>query len=511
MKYKIILIAFLFPFLGCQDFLEEVPTDRLPMETAIESVQDCKSFLNGVYSSFKNTAALAVSGTLGPELQTDLMALIQGNQQTLSSFHNWNFNSQSAEISALWQSYYMIIFRANYLLTGIEKVKTQLTEDLASVQTTAERDTINKNLGVLQDYRAQCCMARAFCRVELVKLFAGAYQPDQAATQLALPLWDKSEIGTPQRVSMEKYYAAVLEDLKVAATMPAGAPDNIYFTKGSVRALETRVHVYMHNWKAAISSATDVIKSYGYELLNAADTVGLLSTPYAKMWSEDKGNEIIWKIGYTSSEERLGSLGAIFYGIDQSGKFYPDYMPTGKLIKLYDKRDARFPILFMERTTSYTHGLTILAFRKYPGNQALNYNSNVDRCVNMPKVFRLSEIYLLRAEAYYHDRNEAGANDDLNDLKEKRIVGYLDQNLSGDALLQEIKNERIRELCMEGHRLYDLKRYGEGFAREDIEGGVPASNSIKVTPGDLRFIWPIPKRELDIPNSQMVGNPSNRL
>lgn len=509
---KILLLAFLLPLAGCQNFLDEEPGNMLPMDDAIETVKDCEDFLVGVYSAFKNTGGVAMYGTLAPDLQTDLMNIVQGNSQNFASFHNWNFNSQNSEVSTIWSTYYTVIFRANYCLEGIEKVKTSVTEALAKATSEEKIAELESDLLKLERYQAECCMARAYCRVELVKLFADAYDPATASTQLALPVWDQSKVGTPARATMEKYYEAVLKDLKIAERLPKSVPDTIGFTLGAVRALQTRVYAYMENWPAVISTATDLINNYGYTLLDACDVDDPLRTPYAKMWSEDRGNEIIWKVGYSSTDENLGSLGALFCGLDGTGRFYPDYMPSTKLVQLYVQADMRSQIFLQKMTTQQNSvDIQLDAFTKYPGNTSLNYTEGVNRYVNMPKIFRLSEIYLWRAEAYYHENEPGLANADLNGLRRMRIVNYVDETHEGDKLWQQIKNERMRELCMEGHRLYDLKRYGEGFARKAQNGGVPASYSVSVEPSNPRFTWPIPKKELDVPNSQMVGNPSNQL
>lgn len=510
-EIRILLLAFLMPLMGCSDILDQKPTSMLPMEGAIESVEDCQSFLVGVYSVFKNTAGIAVYGTLAPDVQTDLVLLVQGNQQSLSTFHNWTFTSQASEISSLWSAYYGAIFRANYLLQGIEDVRAALTVKSEGASESVKKE-IAEQIFTLDDCRAQACMARAFCRVELVKLFADAYDPENASTQLALPLWNEAVVGTPERTTMDKYYEAILADLKVAEGIANKKVDNIYFSRGAVKALEARVHLYTHNWKEAIKAATSVIEDYGYELLNGWNTADRpLDSDYAKMWLNDAGKEIIWKIGYTSTDETLGSLGGSFCGLDGSGKFYPEYMPAISLLQMYDEYDSRSQIFFSEEIpTNYSHGLSISAFQKYPGNTALNYTAGVNRYVNMPKVFRLSEIYLIRAEAYYWDKQEGLADDDLTALRQKRIKNY-GNSYSGPQLYQEIQKERIKELCMEGHRLYDLKRYGVGFERRAQEGGVPASYGISATPDNPRFTWPIPKSELDVPHSKMVGNPSNLL
>lgn len=511
-NFKILMLALLFPFAGCQDFLDQEPGNMIIMDDAIKTVEDCELYLVGVYSAFKNTGGIASYGTLAPELQSDMVNIIMGSSQTLASFHNWNFSSQASEISTVWSAYYTIIFRANFCLEGIENVKTKVTQELSGQVSEAQKASLEAQLAKLERYQAECCMARAYCRVELVKLFADAYDPSNASTQLALPIWDKSEIGTPERTTMDKYYEAILKDLTIAERLPKSIPDTIGFTLGAVRALQTRVYAYMQNWEQVITTSTDLINNYGYTLLDARDEDDPLQSPYARMWLKDQGNEIIWKIGYSSTDETLGSLGAIFCGLNGSGLFYPEYMPSNKLLQLYSELDMRSFVFFQKRLMNYlSNNIQIDALVKFPGNTSLNYTEGVNRYVNMPKVFRLSEIYLWRAEAYYHLNQENMANGDLNELRGKRILHYTNEVYMGEKLFEQIKNERIRELCMEGHRLYDLKRYGEGFERKEQNGGVEASYSISVDVSNPRFTWPIPKKELDVPDSKMVGNASNRL
>ena len=114
-KFRILLLAFFLPFAGCQNFLDEEPSNMLPMEGAIESLKDCELFLTGVYAAFKSASGIAMGGTLAPDLQADLMNQVLGNQMQMSALHNWNFTAQSDEISIIWGAYYGVIFRVNYL------------------------------------------------------------------------------------------------------------------------------------------------------------------------------------------------------------------------------------------------------------------------------------------------------------------------------------------------------------------------------------------------------------
>ncbi|MDE5702785.1 MAG: RagB/SusD family nutrient uptake outer membrane protein, partial [Bacteroides sp.] len=85
-------------------------------------------------------------------------------------------------------------------------------------------------------------------------------------------------------------------------------------------------------------------------------------------------------------------------------------------------------------------------------------------------------------------------------------------NLSGNALTQAIRDERLKELIGEGFRLSDLRRWNEGFTRDssypispDIEGFfVNAGKTLSYQPGDYRMVWPIPATEIQS-NPQLDG------
>ena len=82
-------------------------------------------------------------------------------------------------------------------------------------------------------------------------------------------------------------------------------------------------------------------------------------------------------------------------------------------------------------------------------------------------VWRTAELYLNRAEAYM-EKYKAGeseygqlAVDDLNELRSNRFTNYTDYELSTAEELEEMcRLERRKELFMEGHRWFDLRRYG---------------------------------------------------
>ncbi len=105
-----------------------------------------------------------------------------------------------------------------------------------------------------------------------------------------------------------------------------------------------------------------------------------------------------------------------------------------------------------------------------------------DGAVNF-KAFRTAEMYLIRAEANARSGNGAAA-------------------LSGAALLDAIANERRRELFVEGHRWFDLKRTTRTIARQ---GCRPPATACNLAANNFRWTWPIPNNEI-LANSNVTQN-----
>jgi hypothetical protein len=71
------------------------------------------------------------------------------------------------------------------------------------------------------------------------------------------------------------------------------------------------------------------------------------------------------------------------------------------------------------------------------------------------------------------------------------------QDFTGQALLNEILRQRMLEFTFEGHRFYDLKRYGLTITKTNPAVVLPAT--------DFRLLPRIPQTEVD-GNPNMVQN-----
>ena len=276
------------------------------------------------------------------------------------------------------------------------------------------------------------------------------------------------------------------------------APNAIYLSSYAVLAFQARLALLKGDNATALSKAEEVINSGKYPLTEITD--------YEALWTKDEGSEVIFR-SFMSNTELGNSTGSTYlsYNLDNA-----DYIPTFDVLELYgDEGDIRFDTYFevWALTDSKTQAYV---FKKYPGNESLKTGAQPNY-MNMSKVFRTSELYLIAAEAAVNT-NPTLANKYLNDLRKKRIAGYEESNYSGQGLVNAIRTERLKELLGEGFRLSDLRRWGLGFKRNPSHPENPAIENIVVKLGadlsyeasDYRFVWPIPTDEMQN-NPQLNG------
>lgn len=509
-KIKILSLALLLGATSaCDDFLDQYPSDSLPADKGMLTLNDCQEVSVGIYSAFKNSALYSGALTLLPDLQSDLVQAVQGYSNVYGEIYRWDMQPNNAEVESVFSGLYLIINRCNYFM----KYKDQV---LATLTTDSEIQTLNRRL-------ADAYFARALAYSELIKTFCEAYDPQQADSQLGVSInleYAPDVDLIIKRSSLKESYEQVLSDLSQAEKLMTRtalvneSTGRQYFSVGALAALKARVYLYMKEYQLAADYATRVIDAKQSYALCDAYTVrtntatGALTTEYGFMWEYDRGNEIIWVISM-SNTDRGGALGKIFQGYNTSA-YYPDYVPSSWMLDLYSNNDGRYNTFFKQVKTGYTHGLKWPLLVKYPGNPEID-NGGERLFTNMPKPFRLAEQYLIRAEAYYNLGNESKAQQDLTTLRKSRIMGYGTTSASGDALLRDIQEERVRELCMEGFRLADLKRWKKGFQRAPqlytVSGA--KNNQLKVNASDNLFTWPIPKHEIEAGNGVIEGNKSN--
>lgn len=503
-KIYITLAAVAFSSVSC---LDKYPEDAIPEGDAIRTVEEANQAVIGIYAYMKNPNLYSGLLTLLPDLQADLAYAVEGYTNTYGNIWRWDILPTNTEVEAVYGTLNALIGKCNFLLERIAIL---------------EQEVDDEDYEKLQQFKGEALFARALAYSDLIKMYCKAYDPATAANELGVVLVSSySNTGTLKRASLKDSYQFVLDDLAQSATClepdenenDESYYDTPYFTIYAVNALYARVYLNMQEWDKAIEYASKVIDSRKFKLSSTTEMIDSETSYYQYMWQYDHSTETIWKVGFTTTSYG-GSLGQIFFNYDFNS-FKPDYVPAEWVLNLYADTDLRATTFFQSYRTGYEHGLQWPLLAKYFGNQEF-YEQNILH-VTMPKVFRLSEQYLIRAEAYCQKSNPEygkGASD-LTTLRQARYSNYGSASLTEEDWFKEISEERVRELYMEGFRLNDLKRWGQqglvdGFTRKPQANTIAVGSSLKVDASNPLFVWPIPQHELDLPGSQVEPNESNK-
>lgn len=496
MKIYLFLLASLFAATSCN--LDKFPDNAIDTEHAMESVADCENFRSGLYAGMKY--CFTGSYVYGPELQTDLYHAVLNFGGFGSALYTYSVLANESICRSAWFGLYSYIANANFLIEGTQK--------LLGNGTLGDADAAK-----VWQYYGEACYVRAHMYYLLTQYFCEDYEPATAGEVYGIPVVLKyaptaDATKYPARGTLAATYEQILADLGEAEkyiTEP-GKPNSAYITTDVVTALQARVALTMHDYNTAFNKAKSLIDDGVYPLMSDARA-------YAEGWVNDDLTETIWQPVMTDQTDVGNSFSYFINNMTgTAGDENPQFVPEDWVLRLYDRtNDIRYAAYFSERNIHMpvTGRLTLMV--KYPGNPKLY--SGKSNYVNQPKVFRISEMYLIAAEAAANrPGQEAVASYYLNELKGKRIAGWYERSWSGQALTEEIQEERVRELFGEGHRMNDIKRWHIGFARsagQDPTLLAPGANYVSLArrADDPFFLWPIPTDEVQA-NPQIEQNPA---
>ena len=484
--------------------LDKYPGSAIPVENTMKSYEDAEQIVTGIYAKFKSGSLYNGYLTILPDVQTDMVYAVDGYSNQYGSFWLWQIRSTTSESESVYASLYSVISNCNFYLENIDEVKASITDD--------------GKLTSLDYYTGEVYTLRALAYSELLKLYCKAYDPATARDEMGVVLrrhYSQSEPAV--RASLYDSYQFVLDDLSKAEELLSSDYDmysSDYATKALAEALHARVALYMQDWDAAIDYATSVIDNKAFALSSANEVYTGGQSFFQYMWNYDLATEIIWRVKLTPQSPGA-MIGSPFLNFTTDYvNFYPDYVPAQWVLNLYAQNDLRYGAYFSEAQTGYAHRLVWPLLVKYYGNGEF-INSYQLYHVSMPKPFRLAEQYLIRAEAYCRKEqpNFSAASADLTTLRESRFSsGAGAMSVSAANFMQNIADERVRELYMEGHRLHDMKRWGKlynegkGFERTPQSNSLAEGSSLKFASDHYMFVWPIPRHEVEAPGSQVKQN-----
>ena len=388
-----------------------------------------------------------------------------------------------------WTAGWSIVTQVTYILEyGAKNLEAGWTE-IQNVQ-------VKKTM-------AQAHFARALAMFDLCCAYAQPYNYSARHDHIGLPILNHiaSFEEILPRQTIDKNYEQILEDVTAAmdlfqeiadADPKAAQIDRIYdcYHIGYIacEAFLARLYLYMEEWDKAAGYAASVMQKVP---LSPRDE-------YIDMYRDCRavpGKESIFRLSCFAANSTLSN----FFDPTKTIKFEP----APVMYTLYPAGDIRKDLLVYvpeEGETGIIGGATPNAVYKYLWKKSIK-DENL-QCHD-PFVFRASEMYLIHAEAVLNGKGDvAAAGEDLKAIIARALgvnASAVSVPASASDLAEAIKTERVKELCFEGHRLFDITRRKENLVRTN-------NSSVKlVTYPNYRFVLPIDQYEMQS-NENMVQN-----
>lgn len=422
---------------------------------------------------------------------------------------------------------------------------------------------------VVNKYIAEARFFRAWAYFNLVRRYGDVIL-------ITTPLASDAKELTAARTSRETVYDTIYADLDfAAAALPLpSAMSNAEFgriSRTAVWAFKSRAALFEGTWnkfhnqgdaarhlQKAAEAAQNVIQS-GEHTLYAAGYFNLYQ--YQAEGLANRENIMVRRYGANDANSityHNMPRAVIGGGVINPTKYLVDaflmkdglpidksplYKTPDSVIQVFDNRDKRFSESVMKRgdnfslTSKFVLSTTSTGYtyRKY----VIQEDMPKDRSYIDLTLIRYAEVLLNYAEARYElagNISDADLDRTINLLRDRGEVAHLSNSLVttyGLNMREEIRRERRVELCMEGHRYWDLLRWktaetelprpvlGAYFFKEEYlsqgygwSPAVDANNFIMPESAAGRtflperdYLWPLPLTELSM-NPNLVQNPN---
>lgn len=481
MKTKLIyitsLLLFTVAFSSCdKGFLTEEPILQQTNELTLASFKGLDQATLGAYTPLFNTPWYGRNYVVAADLRGGNAKISPKSSGRFRTEYQWAYTEGTGP--GVWTTAYDAIARANNVINAIG-------DDFSEPNITQQQ---------IDNIKAECLFIRAIGHFDMVRLYAQPYS--YGSESLGIPVILETEIGLPERNTVQEVYSQVVTDLREAeeiidpAYLRSGANDERGFISlEAIQALLARVYLYMENWQDAAGYATKVINSGKFQMYTAADYTTVENGGVFGLEAAKIPGEVIFEIYGSEGNSGHGNWDVIAYMLSPDG--YGDVGASMDLVNLYEDGDIRANLF----RTHPDYGDALWSL-KYPGKYD---GAAFDlREENIP-VLRLSEMYLIRAESMLKGAVVSGetALGDYNMIRTNRGLAA-----ASSVTIPEIYTERRRELCFEGHELFDLARTERELVRTDFSGSMNQNVSFP----DYKWAAPIPLSEIDA-NENMEQNP----
>ena len=498
-------------------FMEEYSQDLSRVQSADDLNEllmgDCTmplSYFYYSYGGYTENEHYLLLHFLGDELQEakgfSLEPSGQYNIRRYFAFYTWQrdayIDDEGAETykneeEYYWNLAYQKINNCNMVIEAAEELSTSSDDD--------ER--------LRRHVMGECHYLRAVYYSLLVNLYAKPYAPATAATTPGVPVKTTGEVVDAEfsRNSVAEVYQQITADLDKAEQLLAdvSVPSSIYHVGiNAVYIQRSRMALYMQDWATAKRYAELALSQSDY----LQDMRGWSADNYPM---SDKNKEVL----YSNGASCFGNL--IFESPGRKSSYYYNYSPVyavaDNLVALYDDNDGR-KRGYITDNDDVSNSPANWTYHKIDNSRE---SWGTYKTVSDVFSIRTAEAYLNLAEAEAQLGNDGAACQWLTKLRQRRIDGDATVSLSGGQLMEFLRDERQRELCFEGHRWFDLRRYQVDvkhpyskaivhsytwYVTVDYDNIADRTSYYRLEPNDDAYTLDIPKNTKDF-QSTIGSNP----
>jgi hypothetical protein len=470
-------------FASCNKKLEEQPFSILTPSNFYQNATDAQAAINGALSALQPQPYYQRTIYIITECSADcLMPLLTQNQERIDMY-KLQYTATNIEVTNWWQNSYKLISRANDVIANVPGINMDV----------AARNNILGNAYFLRGM-AYFDLIRSFGDVPLI------LHPITSASDSSL---------FPGRTPAAAIYQQVIADLKFAEANCLPEDKIASANKGMVSsgaASSMLARVYLQRASTPYADAQDnqnalaqcnkVISSNLYKLMPVYSDVFNWDKKFYPTQTEHifavqfgaNGSNVTQNITCRMfSPSQLGGSGSFLANVNFFNKGYAANDTIRKNWNLANKVGTASvnPFIYKYRDAQWVSG---------SNNSRINWI-----------VIRYADVLLMQSEAINNlTPTDPAKFDGINKVHARAgFTAAADQynftnTASQSAFVDTLVAERGRELCVEGHRRWDLIRLGR---YKQVEA------SIGFTLQDYQLLLPIPQSELDA-NQNLKQNPT---
>jgi len=470
---KAIILLVILSFAGCEGFLDEDIRSTHNYDNYFQSEDDLVRFSNGMFGgliiwTWEQGGLFFNNYWVLQDLASD-NCFETGPSVDMHDLSKFTFDPNNIVSQFVWQGCYIIINSANVLLVESENITNYSSPE------------------VKDHLQGEAYFMRGMLYFELVKLFG----------EIPLQTFPTTTVESSrlERSPVSEVYESIISDLEKAEELLAVNPfsDRVLGmpTPATISSILGKVYLTrgaLNNDKADFGTA----RTYLEKVVGQYELEPEFSDIFK--FTNNNAGEILWAVnfsgtlgeGWTTNQflVRLMPTTVSPEGI-RNGQGWE--RPTPHLYNSYYPGDARKDATFITEFDGEDFGEPFI--QKYwdreaePGKQ--NGESDADFIY-----LRYTDVLLMYAEALNEINNgpDATAYDAINQVRDRARINDLTPGLSYDDFKDSLLLERRWEFVMEGHRWYDLVRFGK--LKEAVLEAKPEAN-VK----DHHILFPIPQKE----------------